>query len=448
MRYHNLVEARRNPDLNTHARNSASIEELLTYAKKPGWWFASFTKLDKIGVNPRSTFDTPIGIYAYPIGLMEEQIEGDTVPFAGQAPYISVIKLVNEIGAVFLRGDSVARFQKLNEAVGDFLLDRFPLLDGDNKPLPRERVKELIWSKVFTYAAENAYQKSPAGIWWAFSRLVAHIIVHLRREGDAKGFGPADVLNICHMANHESGAAAVWTNLLLRIGVTAVVDEGMGIIHSNEPIQAVFFSTRVIRVVDRLNNPRTDVLDIEINQPRDLIKAAKQYGRYIKPGRMSWLIERLAGDRASMYVQIEISNNGGEHKLVRLVVPDNQRLPRYAGVIEAMLPKMKWDEVGKRQVAHDIRRLIMNSMSDDRLLADIYDTPVRLDYSAEIAMLVRLMIAAAGVPVARELCNNLFAEMGSNGEPMFSEAGTANAQRFAQMYGLGQRFAQMYGLGQ
>jgi hypothetical protein len=45
-----------------------------------------------------------------------------------------------------------------------------------------------------------------------------------------------------------------WNALFRGIGVDGVVDPGLGIIHANEPTQAVFFSTTKLEIVKQLNN--------------------------------------------------------------------------------------------------------------------------------------------------------------------------------------------------
>lgn len=56
--------------------------------------FGSFTDLPKLGINPKTTYETPIGIYSYPIryivGFYNKSSAQFDVPFAGSASYIHI----------------------------------------------------------------------------------------------------------------------------------------------------------------------------------------------------------------------------------------------------------------------------------------------------------------------------------------------------------------------
>lgn len=53
-------------------------------------WF-SMTAINKLGVNPQSTYDTPIGIYCYPLTEeYKEKLFTGNLPFAARQPYIQV----------------------------------------------------------------------------------------------------------------------------------------------------------------------------------------------------------------------------------------------------------------------------------------------------------------------------------------------------------------------
>jgi len=69
--------------------------------------YLSFTSIEKLGINPMSTYNTPIGIYAYPASYVLSMTRGggrddDTLwspdqdlPFAGEKPYIQVFTARN-----------------------------------------------------------------------------------------------------------------------------------------------------------------------------------------------------------------------------------------------------------------------------------------------------------------------------------------------------------------
>ena len=96
-----ISEARRNPDKNPKI---SLVQALEPYKDKPDY-FISFTdgfrskaKMDyedikspplpKLGINPKTKYDTPAGIYAYPLKEMWKAIKDDSIPFASDRPFI------------------------------------------------------------------------------------------------------------------------------------------------------------------------------------------------------------------------------------------------------------------------------------------------------------------------------------------------------------------------
>jgi hypothetical protein len=99
----NLEEARKNPDMNPKI---SAYEALKPYSKDDNYYI-SFTAIDKIGINPKSKYDTPLGIYAYPLKVIWKEYLvdvlrsiGKSVPFAGNSPYVWLIKVKNNVNFV------------------------------------------------------------------------------------------------------------------------------------------------------------------------------------------------------------------------------------------------------------------------------------------------------------------------------------------------------------
>jgi hypothetical protein len=57
--------------------------------------FGSFTVLPKLGINPQSKYNTPIGVYSYPIDYIINNIDEErfTVPFQENAPYLHIFRV-------------------------------------------------------------------------------------------------------------------------------------------------------------------------------------------------------------------------------------------------------------------------------------------------------------------------------------------------------------------
>lgn len=88
-----LSEKRKNPKINKKIGTFARLEQY----KGRNDIFISYTEKNKIGINPKSEFDTPIGIYTYPLAQIWSEIarekDASKVPYAGKNPYIQVLKL-------------------------------------------------------------------------------------------------------------------------------------------------------------------------------------------------------------------------------------------------------------------------------------------------------------------------------------------------------------------
>ena len=55
--------------------------------------FFHMSSYDRIGINPKSNFTTPLGIYAYPLTTtFLEQLMKHNLPFAGERSWIHVFK--------------------------------------------------------------------------------------------------------------------------------------------------------------------------------------------------------------------------------------------------------------------------------------------------------------------------------------------------------------------
>ena len=73
-RFNHYSEKRRNPEMNPHISAWDYVDK---YKNDPDVYI-SFTTIDKIGINPRSVYNTPNGIYCYP--LREFYIERQRKP--------------------------------------------------------------------------------------------------------------------------------------------------------------------------------------------------------------------------------------------------------------------------------------------------------------------------------------------------------------------------------
>lgn len=96
-------ELRKNPEMNPHIGAWDYVDKY----KDDDDVYISFTEIDKIGINPQSKFNTPVGIYTYPLkqfyklylkpalnldNIRNRDTVGQYAPFAGNAKYVNFIR--------------------------------------------------------------------------------------------------------------------------------------------------------------------------------------------------------------------------------------------------------------------------------------------------------------------------------------------------------------------
>lgn len=229
-----LFEARRNASLNPKVsinsvirREYESAEKLPIGIKNS---FVSFTRIEKLGINPMSRFNTPLGIYCYPSEYVLSKTStnnGDvlsmsSLPFAGNQPYGNIFSVSGNI----IRIDNMDNFQywEYLSELKKVLETKYSDIDGII-----ENYEQLINDSPF----EAKFGKLFGGRFWYIIMGVANVI------GGARGIK----------------GSVMWNKLFRDIGIDGVVDMGSGIIHTAEPTQAVFFKIENIsNVVTQVHN--------------------------------------------------------------------------------------------------------------------------------------------------------------------------------------------------
>lgn len=234
-----LTEARRNADHPAQQRDRIpgqgrkALDDLLRpYADDPNVYI-SFTDLPRAGLKPTSYYDTPIGVYGYPIAQYISEPNEDPedakgapqidqmVPFAGDRPYIVVLQSLGNILHVmnYTQKDFDRDTKKLYHLYGERYLK-----------MEQEALKDLKGWDGAEHAPEAARKI------WAVLRRIAQ---DRNIEDDPIVSGRPTVR---------------WSKLLLRLGYKGVSDaDGTGLIHKNEPFQAFFItpdSYKVLEIID------------------------------------------------------------------------------------------------------------------------------------------------------------------------------------------------------
>lgn len=173
--------------------------------------FVSFTDVNKLGVNPSSTFtETPNGMYAYDVKFILDQVGGiepppknlvhvETIPFASDRPYMQVFSVKDPSKVLVISQD------------GDF---------------PQEFLEKLrVENESLVAAIHTAFKEGRP----AFLGLIRYIAKQ-RTNGDM-----GQLVGFRKAHNFVS-------RLIKKLGYVGIVDLGTGAIHHAEETQSVFFS--------------------------------------------------------------------------------------------------------------------------------------------------------------------------------------------------------------
>jgi len=226
-----ISEARSNPDRNT---KESSLVSLTKYAGQSDI-FVSFTsgfsqgsdytgrkevksnKLSqhKIGINPKSSYETPLGIYTYPVDYVikwSAQRGKLTAPYTGRGEWGFLYVLRRQTNKVI---DDKTNMEPFYRRFREYAIT---VTDEDT-------VDEIVGQGIAT-----ASVGSPMNQFWNYTRLFANN--HYDKIG-------------------AKTAAVAWNVVLRRSGVEAIVDDNnSGTIHPSEPTQAVFMTSSAFSVVD------------------------------------------------------------------------------------------------------------------------------------------------------------------------------------------------------
>lgn len=179
--------------------------------QKHGEGTTAFKSTTKIGINPWSSYDTPIGVYFYPIKPYWDNLQRRNIDFAGNKPHLYVVKAKNP--EKLLRGSrySDSDYQRDKEKLQEI----FHYFDMDFKEAE----------------ISSEYKKNPAQKFWSLTRSIAQEISH----------------------RNNNKPPVIWTQIMRRFYDGVVDDNGVGFIHENEPTQAVIWTKAQFDVVDYID---------------------------------------------------------------------------------------------------------------------------------------------------------------------------------------------------
>ena len=207
-----LLESRKNPHIN---KKTTIIDDLKHLQKEIDEkkldvkdFFVSFMSLNKTGINPSSHFNTPVGLYCYPLSFVWSKHKQRLTDSLGLREYPE-----DRVGYIKIyKIKDYSKVYKLRDQMSDEFLNQFyeqypDLLPYD--PVTFGDLYELVYSEILQYEKneDNDYNINP------------------------------------------SKTAKNSTSIFRQLGIDGLIDEGDGIIHENEPEQAVFFNVRVLELI-------------------------------------------------------------------------------------------------------------------------------------------------------------------------------------------------------
>jgi hypothetical protein len=195
-----------------------------------------------IGINPNSKFDTPNGIYGYPVEETLDKALLNNLEFASDRPILVVYKPKKNVFVV-----RASTFSKEQLTEKKFLLAK--LLDTSF-----EEIQEISKLNI-----DSGYKRTPAHELWSLTRLLSKQRVN------------------------------TWSKLLIDIGCPIIVDDlGHGIIHPSEPIQCVVFGRQFVDVLEVVENlqltPETNKQDSTLTELYRKISFIIQHNSVRYPG--------------------------------------------------------------------------------------------------------------------------------------------------------------------
>lgn len=214
-----LNELRRNPELNPKVPALKSLEKY----KDNDSYFITFTSIEKVGLNPKSPFSTPVGVYAYKLKDVYEELMDKNYLFGVDRPFVNVIQLnTNKILDLENYTDKSKDLQKLKK-----------IYESEFNSSFEEVVNEFENSKDILYPINTD------------GKYVYGLMNHISNKKTGK--------------SGQVQKSMVYFNVLLRkMGYDVVIDR-TGTIHLLQPSQAVFLTPSSYKVIEKIINKNYDV---------------------------------------------------------------------------------------------------------------------------------------------------------------------------------------------
>jgi hypothetical protein len=253
-----IQEARRNPDQNP----KISAVEYLRKWKDDSDVYISFTEIDKIGINPKSKYNTPLGIYTYPLKEIWEMYHVEargslkSLPFAANEPHIFVLKVNHSKGKF------------INDMYSDYGSDKYDkdietlknlFLNFDSIKKQRERLfnQQYTLKKTFKPDKKEVEAEIDEELEKKFNFMVGSALSTRKDQNAIMGFWKLtkDLSMFLGKQNAGGSDPVKWNWILRQCGYIGFGDKtGKGYIHPAEPTQAVFLQKDAFTIIGETLN--------------------------------------------------------------------------------------------------------------------------------------------------------------------------------------------------
>jgi hypothetical protein len=211
-----ILEARRNPEQNPRMSAMQQLQKINHDYYGQGV-YVRFVDDPKLGLKVNSEWDTPLGLCAYPIKYVIQM--SMKVPFGRERQYMIVFTVPRQPGILYTDDDSKIdsfEYNIKNALKAVFKTDK----------LPEKNTGQIRMS--------GAADLSIKAGWYYMYHCIKKLMF------SQKAWKPEGLMarKVLMSAGYDIG----------------VVDNGLGVIHSSEPYQAVFFNTKdlkLISIIDR-----------------------------------------------------------------------------------------------------------------------------------------------------------------------------------------------------
>ena len=197
----------------------------------------TMTSVAKVGLNPRSEYDTPAGIYFYPLTSENlSDLMDDTLPFAGDLEYVSLVKLKDTFKWLNVQSRDMKYRSHLSASYWKMIAKSIDEIVSSS-PKWRERAEMLLDRR----GKEDFSDESNEDLLHSISKT----------KGRHWGMGDGGrIFDYTYFASRFAKKPAVtWSKILSDLGFHGIYDDGNGVIHENEPSQLVSFRREYVEVI-------------------------------------------------------------------------------------------------------------------------------------------------------------------------------------------------------